>query len=72
MHNIKPYGVDSIKKEEKGQQEKEMEVAIPFLSKLGMVERFRVGEWEAGWKEGPLREEKMFVGRKAREMGLAE
>lgn len=72
MHNIKLYGVDSTTEEEKGQLEKEMEAAIPLLSMLGMFELFGVGEREAGGQEGPLREGKMFVGRKAREMGLGE
>lgn len=72
MHNIKLYGAETTTEEEKAQLEKETEIAIPLLSKLSMFKPFGVGEWKAGGKDGPLREGKMFVGRKAREMGLGE
>jgi hypothetical protein len=73
MHNIKLYGSKGITAEGKERLEKEMEAAIPLLSKLGMFELFCVEEWESGGTtEGAAREGKMFVGRRAREMELGK
>lgn len=48
----------------KSDLEKMMEIPLPTLAKVGMLDLFPVDEWMAARSEG-----RKYVGRKAKEMG---
>ncbi|KFY81023.1 hypothetical protein V499_00182 [Pseudogymnoascus sp. VKM F-103] len=66
LHNIRQY--DELSDDavaEREQLEKDMELAIPTLVKVGFFDLFGSDEWLAGASKG-----RRFLGQKAKDMGV--